>query len=772
MDGPPVTLNVVKISPPSLISSYIPHDGPLPSSPRPLPSPPIGFSFSPTPNYPAPFGFLSLGSTLSLELALENTHTNRQDVLGVKMMVEVQGPSGRYRLGEVIHSSRPVIDASVTKDEEAEGEQENEQLHGDASPAGEERPALSFGDSVVIQVESEMKDLGMNVIIISVAWETLDGRRTMQRFLKLNVNPPLAIKTRIQTPSHPNTALSREKREDVYLEVLMQNVSNEGMRLANVFLEAVQGLKSRSITRDHRPSSTSLKDEVSPAEDSSTETLLPNDTKQYLFVLSPDQTAAASPAQKDTPRSIFPPTYPAGTILPLGRLDVSWVSGVYHVPGRLQTSTLNRRFTAPPPVTKGLSGPGMARTLSSQSASGSRPGQPNVLNTPLKERGSLLAPNPLHGKLREDVDAPQWEFDLTLEGEREVEMEKKFKLALKLGVRSIKPIINDQTQKGYTVEDKADKWQEGEEAGEDDDDDVPLNRRTSRLPEHDLPPPPPPRIAVQYLTPLPSTSTTQTIPSQPSGPSMQVSVQTPSQTSTPLSHPTVRGAPATAEQRSFTPMQQSAQGSSQSLAQSLSRPGTPLSTQLRLAQSQALASSTNASVAGSAPGTPRIGTGFSSVFVADGQSARIGASGSGMIEAVSLPVVDFPPLPTVIQVPSSRTPNNTSIAPPLSSGTKAQVIQIGNSLLILPSQPLSQVLENTGPSYTEDVLHKRWETTFEFELEFIAFDEGLAGLGGLRVLILENNSGAGDQPEFEAQSGISGHAAREWESLGDLTIWG
>ncbi|WVF71657.1 hypothetical protein IAT40_006465 [Kwoniella sp. CBS 6097] len=777
MDGPPLTLHVIKISPPSLISSYIPNNAPLPSSPRQLPSPPTGFSFSPTPNYPAPFGSLSLGSTLSLDLALENTHLNRQDVLGVKMMVEVQGPSGRYRLGEVIHSdpNQPIEDEGKTPKGDNDGV-ENSQT--DESGEGKELPALRFGDSVPIHVESEMKEIGMNVVIVSVAWETLEGRRTMQRFLKYNVNPPLAIKTRIQTPSHPNTALSREKREDVYLEVLMQNVSSEGMNLSNVFLEAVQGLKSQSITRDNKPSKPNSAE--NPEKEQQNETLLPNDTRQYLFVLSPDRSASASPSQsnKDASQSVFPPSHPAGTILPLGRLDVSWVSGVYHIPGRLQTSTLNRRAPVSPIAstsTGGTASPrgtgmAMARALSAQSSSDPAPAGPLI--TPLKDRGSLLAPSPLHGKLQEDAEVSQWEFDLTLDGERQVEMEKTFKLAFKLGIRSSQPILDDQRQKGYTV---GEGKKVGGEEGDDDDDDVPLSRRASRIQEHNLPPPPSPKIAIQYLTPVPpTTATTSSATGQP-GP--QVSVLPPSRTSTPLSPPPRAQGPS--DKRAYTPLQQSALGSTSTLNQPSSRPGTPLSARLRQAQSQGLAPSANASVAGSAPGTPR----FSSTLGAgDGvQSSRISVSAgaSAAMETTSVPVVEFPPVPTFVQAhsqqttASSKNPNSNSALPNTAVQTN-QVIQIGNSLIHLPSKTLVKVSENTGPSYADEVVHKRWEASYEFELEFIAFDEGLAGLGGLRVLLLDDEEG---QPHKGADEGqwngtMSGYVAREWDNLGDLNIWG
>ena len=84
------------------------------------------------------------------------------------MMCEVQSPNGRYRLGEVVHGAE---------------EDENGEI---VEPAT--MPELAMAESVRLDVEGEVKDLGLGVIIVSVAWETDDGRRTMQRFLKYNVS--------------------------------------------------------------------------------------------------------------------------------------------------------------------------------------------------------------------------------------------------------------------------------------------------------------------------------------------------------------------------------------------------------------------------------------------------------------------------------------------------------------------------------------------------------------------------------------------------------
>jgi hypothetical protein len=101
---------------------------------------------------------MSLGETISTHVILANT--SKEPVPGVKMMIEVQGPNGRYRLGELAH---------------------------DGVKEGDPEPDLEVGGEVGLEVGSEMKDVGLNVLICSVAWETPGGRKTFQRFLKFNV---------------------------------------------------------------------------------------------------------------------------------------------------------------------------------------------------------------------------------------------------------------------------------------------------------------------------------------------------------------------------------------------------------------------------------------------------------------------------------------------------------------------------------------------------------------------------------------------------------
>lgn len=144
----------------------------VPATAEPYPTLPAGFQLSPTSNYAAPYGQASLGEVLRSGVRLSNK--TGAGVHGVKMMMEVQSPAGRVRLGEVVHGgARP----EGTDPSEAE------------QRAWNELPVLEPGDGVDLAGEHELTELGHHILICSVAWETAEGRRTFQRFLKFTVSP-------------------------------------------------------------------------------------------------------------------------------------------------------------------------------------------------------------------------------------------------------------------------------------------------------------------------------------------------------------------------------------------------------------------------------------------------------------------------------------------------------------------------------------------------------------------------------------------------------
>ena len=84
---------------------------------------------------------------------------------------------------------------------------------------------------------------------------------------------------------------------------------------------------------------------------------------------------------------------------------------------------------------------------------------------------------------------------------------------------------------------------------------------------------------------------------------------------------------------------------------------------------------------------------------------------------------------------------------------------LGASMIILPERELQMVEEKAETTYADPIAPpRRWEAVYEHKLRFFAVDEGLAELGGLRLLVLDD------------QEGLAGSTGREWESLGDVWV--
>lgn len=609
-----LTDSSLRLTPTPLIPGIPTSSSPVPSQQHalPLPALPATFALSPTSNYPAPFGSALLGERLTASVRLANI--SDADVRGVKMMLEVQSPAARTRLGEVVHGGPRPDDA--------------EPASADARP-WDELPCLAAGESLEIDVEHPITELGQHILICSVAWETTEGRRTFQRFLKFNANAPLAIKTRVHTPFNPDTSLDAAHRGDIYLEVLMQNVSPQAMVFGTVTLQPVEGMTARSVAS--LPGVTT-DGETQPEGDSEVDgpSLLPGDTTQRLFIVSPEPDADDD---SPTPLSSFPPSYAAGTILPLGRLDITWVAGPHREPGHFLTSTLNRRTPVAP-------------------ISGSRPA--SILGAPRKA----------------------WEFDLVIDGERVVPEEEEFDLSVRLAVRS--PPVLDAVGASN--------------------------------------PPAPLQLGVQLLTPAP------VVPQSPPPPipAPSVAVQAPSRTGTPQ-----RPSSPSPSLRSISNAISRAPSISRTFSPGPSRPMTPVSAQLRHAAVSNIAS----------PSTP-----------------------APPAPPPAPPAAVFPPAP-VLERPqqplAKRLAGATAGAPP--SAPTGRVAPLGASLVLPPPAEWKLVRERDGTSYAAEVpgttAHRRWEAQYQLPLQFIAMKEGLAELGGLRVLLIDDEG-----------------VGREWESLGSVWV--
>lgn len=411
----------------------------------------------------------------------------------------------------------------------------------------------------------------------------------------------------------------------------MQNTSAESIFFDKVNLEPVFGMTSTSMTPTSLPTSSSSAANMETAEPvDNLGSLHPGDTRQYLFLLHP-----SPPPPTRARQSVFPPQFPAGTVLPLGRLDMAWYAGPFRERGRLQTSTLNRRIT----------------TQSSTAL-------PRIKS-------------PISGQ---NTDSEGWEFDLAiLDLERGgLEVDKEFKAKLRIGVRG---------SETFSVK----KGQE----------------------ELERIPPKPLRLGIQYLSMTPPGLTI----SSKGGPRVDISGS--SRSGTPLPPTTPSKHDLT---RPFSP------GTSTSAAGPSSRPMTPISSQLRHATQSHLQPNTPLD-----PAVPVV------PFASDNS------------------ITAFPPPPYL-----SRTP--LDFRAPTSAFQTGEIFPLGPSILLPPPKPFELAQEQYSTTYADSTEPpERWETVYEVELRFMAVEEGLAGLGGLRVLVMEDEGG---------------WVGGEWETLGDVWIVG
>lgn len=137
------------------------------------------------------------------------------------------------------------------------------------------------------------------------------------------------MKTKVHLPRSPTALLSSQERDKVFLEVHVQNLTQEAMWLERMQFECVEGWQ----VQDANSLENSVSGSKEPLFSGSTALMQPQDVRQYIYILLP---VSLPP---------FPITHAPGAILGLGRLDISWRSS-YGEPGRLLTSVRGTR--APP----------------------------------------------------------------------------------------------------------------------------------------------------------------------------------------------------------------------------------------------------------------------------------------------------------------------------------------------------------------------------------------------------------------------------------------
>jgi hypothetical protein len=125
----------------------------------------------------------------------------------------------------------------------------------------------------------------------------------------IKVTNPLSVKTKIQAAKSPNAQLTASEREKVFLEVHIQNLTQKPMTFQRVLFECVDGWTVEDVNGDIYVGSA-----ATPAQE----------VRQYLYILT---SHVAKNKKAPAP----------GSVIPLGRLDISWTT-TFGEPGRLLTS--------------------------------------------------------------------------------------------------------------------------------------------------------------------------------------------------------------------------------------------------------------------------------------------------------------------------------------------------------------------------------------------------------------------------------------------------
>ncbi|KAG6812766.1 hypothetical protein H0H92_000681 [Tricholoma furcatifolium] len=354
MDGPAhlLTLKVMRVSRPELASAWQPFYSSSPSFSAhstasvvslqgiaPLPGHPKTLRdlthVSELLTLPSSFGAIQLGETFSSCLCINNEA--QMEIGAVSIKVEMQTATTKVILAEF----------------------------------GGLEHKLSAKETFENIVHHEIKELGQHVLACAVTYRYPPNRQlpssgehvddpslqTFRKFYKFSVTNPLSVKTKVHVPRSPSALLSRTEREKVFLEVHIQNLTQEPMHFEKMHLECTDEWEAEDVN---------LLDDATQLFSGPQALMQPQDTRQYIYILTPKSTSL-------TPVALAP-----GTIVPLGRLDIFWRSS-FGEPGRLLTSMLSRRIPIPPPVQTPASAvpPHLKRSITTGPPSRPQSPQPN-----------------------------------------------------------------------------------------------------------------------------------------------------------------------------------------------------------------------------------------------------------------------------------------------------------------------------------------------------------------------------------------------------------
>ncbi|KAF5373020.1 hypothetical protein D9758_001739 [Tetrapyrgos nigripes] len=296
---------------------------------------------------PSSFGSIQLGETFSSCLCVNNE--SKAEVETVSVKVEMQTVTSKVVLAEF----------------------------GGSGPEGR----LSAGDTLENVVHHEIKELGQHVLACTVSYRFPSNLRgtpaseragepsiqTFRKFYKFAVTNPLSVKTKVHPSKSPSALMSTAERDKLFLEVHIQNLTTEPIWFEHMSFEPVENWNSKDlnlIDGDKTEQEVSL-------YSGSTALMQPQDMRQYIYVLTPKSV------------SLEPVVHAPGTIIPLGRLDISWRSS-FGEPGRLLTSMLSRRIplvTVPQAPVSALP-PHLKKTVTLPPQPPSRPTSPGPSQRP------------------------------------------------------------------------------------------------------------------------------------------------------------------------------------------------------------------------------------------------------------------------------------------------------------------------------------------------------------------------------------------------------
>lgn len=258
---------------------------------------------------------------------------------------------------------------------------------------------LAAGKTLQSVVHHEIKELGQHVLACTVTYRSPPNVRkvpgaaedagdptlqTFRKFYKFAVTNPLSVKTKVHAARCPSALLSGEEREKIFLEVHIQNLTQQPMCFERMRFECADGWESEhgNLLRSEGV------DNPKGIFSGPLALMQPQDIRQYVYILT-----------TKTP-TVAPTVHLPGNVIPLGRLDISWTSA-FGEPGRLLTSMLSRRIPLPsvqqpvsalPPYLKRSTGQETSRPQSPQPFP-SRPGTPpiNRPGSPAHNRPSSTA---------------------------------------------------------------------------------------------------------------------------------------------------------------------------------------------------------------------------------------------------------------------------------------------------------------------------------------------------------------------------------------------